>query len=124
MMIAEFSACGSRTFRLSALGVHGCWLLPCGIQFGISHLRRLDASRGRHQYRKHSGDQHHSGNDVQRAAIRDIRLAQVRSQERSERTSKTPGGQHEAVDWAYILGAEIIGRERGHSPESSSVAEQ
>src|ERR1700688_4303110 len=56
--------------------------------------------------------------------IRPSRLTHISDQERSEHTCKTPGSQHEAVDWAYVFGAEIIGCERRHGPESASVAEQ
>ena len=87
-----------------------------GIEMGFA--------RWRHQHWEHSGDQHHSRNDVQRSAVRATRLAHVSDQERSERAGKTPGGQHEAVDWAYVFGAEIIGRKRRHGSESASVTEQ
>ena len=96
--------------------------MTCRAQTCISSLRRRITVRRRNEEGKHRGDEHDSGNDVQRAASGAARLTHIGNKQRAKCTGEASGREHEAVDRSDIFCAEIIGGKGGHGSKSSAGA--
>src|SRR5258705_4450257 len=78
----------------------------------------------RHQDWEQGGNRHDSRDHMKRAAIGSRCLSHVGDQQRPDCAGNTPSGQHQTIDWTYVLRAKIVRGKRRHSPKSTSIAHQ
>src|SRR5215467_3475654 len=92
----------------------------------LPHLHRLTASRFRRtdHERDHRTAQHDGGDHRQSLRVMTCVLADAGDQHGTEDSRETPCGQHQPVNRANVLGAEVVCSECGHGAETTSVAEQ
>src|ERR1700722_8267030 len=77
--------------------------------------RRDDDGQGR-------GDKHDDGDGVQSARVRSGGAQQFDDELRTKVAGAAPRREHEAVDGANVLRAEVVGGKCGHGAEAAAVA--